>query len=484
MALPSPTPRFIELVRVSGSSQAAKDTPADQRAALDRLRASRPGVLVERIEEGAAGLSGALPLDKRPDLQRLVALAKRRAFDEVRVRHLDRLTRHPDPRERYAIFGAVADAGAVIVDAGGHVIDPASEMGELDFAFQTIVAARERARIRERTVAARKRLADQGKLQGRPPYGRTWDKVAGAWGENADQMKVYRRIFGEVLAGRSLHAIAAGLQADRVPTPGASLRGKGGGNRAWTAANVGHLVKHRSAVGEARAYGNVLQCPPVVDRDTFERASKAIKWTRAGRPPLDESSALLRKIAICGSCGSPIWVVTGGRTDDVRLYYACRWRRTARTAECRRHHAVAQVDALAREALLAWLARDVVPKAGKRPDPAKALEAAEARVRELDQEEARVLRVARQARPEVVEKVLAELAADRQAALRELEAAKLATKPVRDSLDHKRRAIMLRAARGASAAELRRLVQAALRPGDVRILPGPRVEIRATRPLR
>jgi DNA invertase Pin-like site-specific DNA recombinase len=467
------TIRFVELVRVSGSAQSAKDTPADQRAALDRLRQSRPGQLVERIEEGAAGLSGALPLDQRPDLQRLMALARARAFDEVRVRHLDRLTRHPDPRERYAIYGAVADASAVIVDAGGHVIDPASEMGELDFAFQTIVAARERSRIKERTLAARHRLASAGKLQGRPPYGRTWDKATGTWGENAAQMATYRRIFAEALAGRSLASIARGLQVDRVPTPGAGLRGKGKGNGRWTAAIVSHLVKRRHALGEVVSYGNVLRCPPVVDRETFDRVQAAVKNPRAGRPPKDDASALLRGLLRCGACGSPVWVITGGRPGDVRDYYACRWVRTARTKECRTHHPVAKVDAAARDALLGWLAAAVVPSAGQRRQGASAA-VLEARLKALGAEEVRVLRAARTASPEASEAILAELASEREALRRELEEARLPPPAAPTAISP----AALARARRAGPAALRSLVRSVLRPGDARLLPGGRLELR------
>jgi hypothetical protein len=54
-------PRFVELVRVSTKGQADRDTPAMQRAALDRLRQMRPGVLVERID---SQISGGLGLEE------------------------------------------------------------------------------------------------------------------------------------------------------------------------------------------------------------------------------------------------------------------------------------------------------------------------------------------------------------------------------------------------------------------------------------
>ena len=77
-------------------------------------------MLVERIE--APGVSGALSVQERPDLQRLAELSAARAYDELRVYALDRLTRADDPRERIAVFGMALDAGAIIVDVHGHSV--------------------------------------------------------------------------------------------------------------------------------------------------------------------------------------------------------------------------------------------------------------------------------------------------------------------------------------------------------------------------
>src|SRR4051812_29441319 len=92
-------PRYVELVRVSSKGQRDRDTPAQQKEALERLRDRRPGILVERIEH-SAHLSGALRVADRPDLQRLKELSEQRAFDEIRVFNIDRLTRASDEREQ------------------------------------------------------------------------------------------------------------------------------------------------------------------------------------------------------------------------------------------------------------------------------------------------------------------------------------------------------------------------------------------------
>ncbi len=286
-----PGPRYVELVRVSSVGQAARDTPADQRAALDRLRRSRPGTLVERIEQQ---VSGAADGADRPDLRRLGELAEARAFDEVRVRHLDRLTRHEDPLERAAVLSLVRRAGAVIVDAGGSVLDPATMGGELMWVFSTLASAEERKKIGERTMAGKRRLAEAGQLaSGRPPWGRAFDRERG-W-VLTPAARDYRRLFDLALEGLTLWQIAERLEAEGIQ----SERG-----RKWTAGMVHNLIRARHAVGHGTAMGLRIAVPPVVDERTQRDALARLRANDNAGGPHVRYPALLRKILVCGVCGS------------------------------------------------------------------------------------------------------------------------------------------------------------------------------------
>lgn len=381
-----PLPRFLELIRVSSTGQAERDTPEDQRRALARLAQARPGRLVERIEHGASGLSGAAGLNQRPDLLRLAELSRARAFDELRVRHLDRLTRHTDPRERFAIFGMVADAGAVIVDAGGHVVDPATEIGEVDYFLQTWASARERKKIVERTVEARRRLSAAGRPMTTIPYGRTFDYEAGVWGTDEERTAVYRRIFRETIAGVSLHQLAARLNSEGIPAP------KGG---TWEASSLRRMLRNGSAVGRMTSYGHPISCPPVVDEMTQRRALAALARGRTRSGPPAKHDALLRKLATCSVCGSSMHVAMGSR--PAVLYYRCAGAKPG-TCEARTYHPVAEVDAAFLEALRAALEDPgrILHAATKRR-PAGAVESDAAGVRQeialLDRREENLVRL-------------------------------------------------------------------------------------------
>lgn len=125
-------PRYVQLIRVSSKGQADKATPEIQRAAMVKLDAQRPGIeAAPPIEDGATGLSGALGGKDRPDLAKLFALLAARKIDEVRCYAIDRLSRSDNEVERATILQNLKDAGAVIVDASGSVIDPSEQMGQL-----------------------------------------------------------------------------------------------------------------------------------------------------------------------------------------------------------------------------------------------------------------------------------------------------------------------------------------------------------------
>lgn len=390
--MPETLPRAVELIRVSTTGQAERDTPELQRRALDRLRVSRPSLLVERVE--ALGVSGALGAGERDDLQRLAALAEARAFDELRVWSLDRLTRADDPRERMAIFGMALDAGAVIVDATGKVIDPADEsgIGELDWYLQTFFASRERRKIVERTRAGRRRAAEDGLLsQGSPPYGRRFDHETHSWVLVPEQAEVYRRIVGEILAGRSTRQIVAALNRDRVPAARSDR---------WWESSVKRLLHTEAIVGRYKTCGCTTQIPPIVDEVTWARARAALEGARASHGPTASRPALLRGRLVCGACGQRARVITYDAASPSRYGCPAKNQRSAGSPECsdRRTIPVAAADESVREALVDVLSAPNVlraaVKAGRDETPeAPSLESVEEQQRQLERQEGRVLRL-------------------------------------------------------------------------------------------
>lgn len=344
-------PRAVELVRVSTAGQVRDDTPEAQRRALDRLRVSRPCTVIERIE--ALGVSGALAERDRADLQRLRVLSAARAYDELRVWSVDRLTRSADLRDRAAIWGFALDAGAVIVDAGGRVLDPGDEsgIGEIDYYLQTLFASRERAKIIARTGAGRRRAAEDGRLsQGSPPYGRRYDHATRSWVLVDEQAEVYRRAIDWALEGRSTRDIAAALNASGPgPTRGAR----------WGDSTIKRMLSQTDTlVGRYHVCGVTTQIPPICDEVTAARLRRAVDSRRSSPGPRPHIEAALRGLLTCGECGERAHVLSDGVGRSAR--YSCpRPRSTCAGRSVR----VPVADGAVRAALLGALSDPLVLRA-------------------------------------------------------------------------------------------------------------------------
>ncbi len=331
--------RFVELVRVSTRAQADRDTPEIQRGALDRLRRTRPGILVERIE--ALGVSGGRSLQDREDLLRLKELTADGAYDELRVYALDRLTRADDPRERMAVLGMALDASAIIVDTNGRVIDPADDsgMGELDFYLQTFFASRERKRIKRRTMDGRRKAAAEGRLAaGMAPYGLTWDFKASVWGIDEEAAAVVRDIYDMALEGLSAVRICDRLNARGLPSPT---------KRRWSNVSVLMILRHTAYRGQLNQTleGQTFETPvpAIVEETTWHHVQDALDARRSGgRREGKQRKALFRKLARCGVCGRTMYTYHSRHYG----YYRCASSHPSTQApRCsNRSHRIKQVD--------------------------------------------------------------------------------------------------------------------------------------------
>jgi DNA invertase Pin-like site-specific DNA recombinase len=320
-------PKFCELIRVSTASQSDRGTPEVQRAALDRLRTSRPGTFVARLEvEG--GISGATAIDARPDLQKLFELLAARSVDEVRLWALDRLTRTDSGIERAMIFGAIKDGGAKIVCCDGTTYDAGAEgergaTADLLYTIQAWMSAQERSKIKARTQAGKARAARSGKYSGFGlPFGVRWDDITQKFSVDPEQAVVVRRIYDEASMGRPVRKIAAGLNADGVVS---YMGGRWGGASVLSVLRKPSYVSGALGVkvgGEQITHREAFE--PFIPRGLAERVRLALEARRC-RPGGRRTTkpALLRGLAICGRCGASVHVVSERASRPGLRYYRC-----------------------------------------------------------------------------------------------------------------------------------------------------------------
>jgi len=312
--------RIVQFCRVSTPGQHDRGTLEAQRQAFDQFMPRRPGTLIERIEHPGA-LSGALPLAKRPDLQRLQVLCEAKAFDELWVFDNTRLGRHADPRVQFAIWGMVADAGAIIVDVQGNVLDPTTDFDDLKYYFQAKASAEERKKITLRTAAGRRTAAAAGKKPlGRSPFGLSYDTKAKEWGIDKERAAVVLQMFELSAEGVSCKGIADRLEQKLVKPPRWPTA------KAWRTATIGEMLRSRIYLGEkVYTVGGEefrMDVPAIVPVDLWQRVQAGLssRVDHHGRP--GSQRALLRRRAVCG-CGSPLYVLASKSRLPRRMRYIC-----------------------------------------------------------------------------------------------------------------------------------------------------------------
>lgn len=145
--------------------------PENQLVELRRYGAARNWTAAEYVDRGVSGTK-----DRRPDLDRLLADARRRRFDVLVVWRLDRLGRNL--RHLIVLLEELQALGIAFVSLG-EGIDATTPAGKLQMHILGAIAEFERARIAERVKAGLQRARAQGKRLGRPRKARAAIVVPG-----------------------------------------------------------------------------------------------------------------------------------------------------------------------------------------------------------------------------------------------------------------------------------------------------------------
>src|SRR4051812_3744691 len=160
-SLPSVPVRVACYARVSTEDQAERQTIAAQTDFLRRY-CDLHGLPVAGVYIDD-GVSGATPLEERPEGHRLLADAESGAFTAVLVYRLDRLGRS---LKTLLTAHEQLDRLGVAIRSGTEPFDTASPIGKFLFSLLGSMAELERATIAERTTRGRDRIAREGRYTG------------------------------------------------------------------------------------------------------------------------------------------------------------------------------------------------------------------------------------------------------------------------------------------------------------------------------
>jgi len=222
-----------------------------------------------------AAISGGTT--RRPGYQSLLSAARRREFDVIVAEDTSRLWRNL--AEQSPRLAELADLGIQVVT---HDLDTRHESSAIMGAIGGAMASAYRQEIGRRTRRGLEGLARSGRSTGGRAYGfiaacdsqtgcieidsgqlrKTWPNGRGGepvLGNGPDQAAVVTRIFTMYAEGVSARKIAAALNADGVPSPGASWNRTSRRSAGWLASAIhGDITRGTGMLNNARYTGVIV----------------------------------------------------------------------------------------------------------------------------------------------------------------------------------------------------------------------------------
>ena len=281
------------------------------------------------VDENVSG-SKAVARPARDDLERRISSGE---FDAVFVKSVDRLARSVLDFHRIAAAAAKRGCALIVIEAG---LDTSTPHGKMMLGILAQFAEFEAATIGVRVASSNVGIRKDGRTRGGPvPYGlrnTSRDDRPGMFRVVDDaQALIVLRMVDELLAGRSLRAIAEGLTRDGIPTPRATSDAT-----AWGYTAIRRILDNPSIAGMERALGDiirgedglrrVIEDARIIDVDTFRRVQEVLFERGEGvtrRTPYAERP-LLDGLIFCSACqGDMRRVATTRKGKEPFLSYGC-----------------------------------------------------------------------------------------------------------------------------------------------------------------
>jgi site-specific DNA recombinase len=274
--------------------------------------AAREGykIVGEYIDRALTGRS-----DDRPDFQRMIHDAKKRAFQYVIVYKLDRFARNRYDSAVYKhklkqcgvkVLSAMENIGdnpeSIILEA---VLEASAEYYSVDLSQKIKRGSRESA-MKGQFVG------------GGVPFG--YKNVDRHLVIDEEKAPIIKYVFEQYAAGVPKKDIIKEVNARGWR----NKAGKPFGNTAFQTA-----LKCEKYIGIMRWNDIETECPAIIDRETFDKVQERIALNkRTGSKNAAKIEYLLSGKAFCGLCGSAMNGVSGkGRHGGMFYYYSCRGRR-------------------------------------------------------------------------------------------------------------------------------------------------------------
>lgn len=188
---------------IEGISIRSQISTAEAYAQMRRLK------VFEVIQD--AGISGSVPLGKRPGGARLVELVKEEKIKAVISVKLDRLFRDAADCLTVTKSWDQVQTTLHLVDLGGQAVNTSTAMGRFFLTVMAGVAEMERGLMVERTKAALDKLKAEGKRVGSLPFGYEIGPDGATLIRDQVEQKIVRRACWLKARGMTYYSIAKHL---------------------------------------------------------------------------------------------------------------------------------------------------------------------------------------------------------------------------------------------------------------------------------
>ncbi len=357
--------------RVSTEEQAKKGFSLEDQLKECRKKADSDEV----IEYVDRGISGEI-LDRHA-LTKLRKDVREGLITKVICLDPDRLSRKL--MNQLIITDEIEKRGVELVFVNGEYTK--TPEGNLFYSMRGAIAEFEKAKINERMSRGRREKARQGKvIKNFRIYGYDYDKEKAEIIINPEEAKVVKMMFdlftkpNEMIEG--VNGIAKHLTKKGIPTKT--------GRKVWHRQVVRQILMNRVYIGEfyqnrwntEGMFGNkykpedervhikerpreewiLVDCPPIIDVETFEHAQNMIKESRRRWAKRPKHNYLLSGLIRCGNCNN---TMVGTRTTNWGqkiLYYTDEKNYSgAKHPGCGRRIRVSKLDQEVWDTILGWL---------------------------------------------------------------------------------------------------------------------------------
>lgn len=254
------------------------------------------------------------------------------------VESLDRLSRETVIDAATQLF-ALIQAGVVVVTLSDGQEYSSERLRQdwtpLVISLAVMARAHDESRVKSHRVGkAWRKKKEAARKEGTPltPRCPEWLEVRDdIFVERVDRVAVIRRIFRETIEGFGRRLIVDRLNVEGLP----AFRGKKG----WQTSSIAKIINGRAVLGEYQPHTGTHKArnrkpegepisdyyPAIIDEDTYWRAQAAVKSRKqsaAGRIGVS-GAHILKGLAKCGECGSPMHIVNKGKPPKGAVYYVC-----------------------------------------------------------------------------------------------------------------------------------------------------------------